>query len=422
MNALFERMKLSVPFNHDLGLLRALEPVSELLSCLFLPFHPSMSLSARSYAGPETIEQWTLELSQLVAWCEETGLGVNLLANAPAWAIDVPKLVPVLEDLKDLAEIVRVTFSDLPAARKLRRILPWVTIGVSCLADVRTPVQAMWWKKEVLATHLTISREINRRPQAIEALSKSGMTLGMVAFDDCVPGCQARSRHFVPPSKADDCSDLGTFVPSCDPASVRLRREKPWLLARKEILPGHLEYLQGMVSEIKISGRNMSTDEIMRRVHLYLEARSLIHPNGLYSEPPSAWDHLASCDGNCSECTWCEHNLSFASYKHNAGERQISPGQQHSEVLLDDGRDNKIRIWLDSVDPNRPPVLTLGALGLYYSCIGDIKPSLIDPLLQQVGAMLKKHAGDIASEDFRKSLLETRLVGGFYLVDGHDPD
>ncbi len=412
--ALPKGMKLSVPYNHRLDLLEALNPFSRYLAFLFLPFHPTASLSARAFTGRDSINLYELELIRVANWCQNAGVGLNLLANAPSWALDPEKVSDTLVGLRAEVSKLKVTFADLHAAREVKSLIPWLSVGVSCLADVQTPVGAMWWQQEVSATALTVSREINRAPRILKALAKSGMTLSVVAFDDCVPGCQARSRHFVPAGDGDKKNSLGRFVAACDPGSLAVRKSRPWLLAQKEILPGHLKYLQGIVPEIKISGRNMSTSEIMRRVGLYLEAESLTHPNGFYSEPDSAWQHIAACDRDCPNCNWCEDNLLFekdvceACVAHSAADSENKAG-----ILLKNRKGLAIRIWLAIRDPNRPPACMAKGMGVYYKVSGDVEPSVIQDVIERVAGLLEEHSGDVTERVFLDSMSGMDFPGDF---------
>lgn len=403
-------MKLSVPYNHQADLLDALEDISEHLAYLFLPFHPAASLSARAFTGQDSFDDYASELRQIARWCEQNGLGMNLLANAPAWAVDAEKVARTIVDLTEQVSRLKTTFADLRAARATKRLLPWMEVGVSCLADVQTPIQAMWWQQEAGATGLAVSREINRRPGMIEALAKTGMSLSLVAFDDCVPGCQVGSRHFVPPAAGDDGQCLGKFLAACDPANVQVRKARPWLLAQKEILPGHLKHLQGIVDEIKISGRNMSTAEIMRRIELYLQAESLTHPNGLYSEPPSAWQHIAACDRNCTDCQWCEQNLVWSGQAESRDENRFG-------FILEGPHDAALQIWIAPEDPNKPPMYAVEGLGIYFKEPKSMAQSLVEALLGLVAKELERSCAKFSGEVFLDSLREAELPGGFFVSD-----
>ncbi len=404
-------MKLSVPYNHKTDLLDALSAVSAHLAYLFLPFHPETSLSARAFKGQESAEEYASELRSLAEWCEQNGLGMNLLANAPAWAVDTEKVARTVDDLRNHVSKLKTTFADMRAARATKQLLPWMEVGVSCLADVQTPIEAMWWRQEAGATHLAVSREINRRPEMIKALAKTGMSLSLVAFDDCVPGCQAKSRHFIPPSAGDRYESLGRFVAACDPANVQVRKSRPWLLAQKEILPGHLKHLKGMVNEIKISGRNMNTAQIMRRIELYLQAESLTHPNGFYSEPPEAWKHIATCDRNCPECQWCEENLIWADHAEETRD------ENRTSFELDVPRGGSIKIWIEPVDPNRPPMYTVDGLGVYFRELGSMDPKVLEAILEFVAKELGRSGTKISGEDFWESLRKAELPGNVFISD-----
>jgi hypothetical protein len=414
-------MKLSVPYNHQTDLLEALEEISGYLAYLFLPFHPDTSLSGRAYSGSQTGRGYASELNRVAKWCARTGTGMNLVANAPAWAVDHQKVASTAARLRDKVERLKVTFADLLAARETRRLAPWLEIGVSCLADVQTPVQAMWWREQVGATHLTVSREINRKPDRLSALKDCGMILSVVSFDDCVPGCQVRGRHFIPKKVGSkNKGSLGTFVAACDPGNIDVRLNRPWLLAQKEILPGHLQHLDGIIPEIKVSGRDMDTMEVIRRIGLYLEANSLSHPNGYYSEPLYAWQHLAKCARNCPDCQWCAENILSGSDSAGSAIRsamKCSSEEAQASVTLTGPDGAAIRLWIEPENPSRPPLCSVAGLGIYFRVLKSVELETAETLVRYVANLLRKSKKEIDQQELLAAVTRFSLPGGFHFSD-----
>lgn len=414
-----QEMKLSVPYNHEPEFLDALREIAGHLAYVYLPFHPDVALSARVFSGAASIRGYSAELRRVARFCAELGIGMNLVANAPAWAVDPAAVVRTAGRFRDRVPRLKVTFADLLAAREVRRKAPWMEIAVSCLADVQTPVQALWWREQAGAAHLTVSRAVNRKPDCLTALAGMGMNLSMVAFDDCIPGCQVLGRHFLP---AGTDGRLGTFVGACDPCNVEVRLNRPWMLAQKEVLPGHLRHLQGIIPEVKVSGRDQGTQEVVRRIRLYLEAESLSHPNGYYTEPPGAWSYLAECDRNCPDCTWCpEHILPQAGAERSSRSSGTQQAEWKATFITSGGE--RVQLWVQPVQPDRPPLRTVHDRGIYYASRGTVSTQEIESLVEHVAGLLsltgKKPFPSVALDT---ALQRSLLPAGFSLEKGDGDD
>lgn len=414
-----QEMKLSVPYNHRPEFLDALREIADHLAYVYLPFHPDVALSARVFSGAESIRAYSAELRRVARFCTEMGIGMNLVANAPAWAVDPAAVVRTAGRFRDAVPRLKVTFADLLAAREVRKQAPWMEIAVSCLADVQTPVQAMWWREQAGAKHLTVSRAVNRKPDMLTALAGTGMNLALVAFDDCIPGCQVLGRHFQP-AGAD--GRLGTFVGACDPCNVEVRLNRPWLLAQKEVLPGHLRHLQGIIPEVKVSGRDQDTQEVVRRIRLYLEAESLSHPNGYYTEPPEAWRYLAECDRNCPECTWCRENIRPQAGAERSSRSSSTHQAEWKAAFISSGGE-RVQLWVQPVQPDRPPLRTVHGRGIYYASRGTVNMEEMESLVEHVAALLSRTGKKtFQSAALDAALRRSRLPGGFRLVGGDGDD
>ncbi|HEY3358555.1 MAG TPA: hypothetical protein VGQ83_35230 [Polyangia bacterium] len=308
-------VKLAVPYNHDPAVLEALGAVARHVACVYAPVPPAAAPTGRPFRGPRSGRAYVTELKWLARRCAELGIGLNLIANCGHLAADPQRLVAAAAAVRDVVPRLRLTLADLWLAMDVRERAPWLELSVSCLACVATPVEALWWREQVGATHLVVARDVNRQPDRLEALATSGMTLGTVCCDICAPGCQLVHHHswpVPPPARSTGAArrrawqyhDTGSRCPQ-----HHMTRTRPWLVAQKEFLPGHLRHLPRAVTEVKITGREQGTKTLLDRVRAYLEAESLTHPVLGYTEPPEAWDHLAHCDRSCLTCSWCAEHI-----------------------------------------------------------------------------------------------------------------
>lgn len=201
---------------------------------------------------------------------------------------------------------VRVVFSDLPVAERAAPLLEGVEIGVSCLAEVRTPLQAELWRRSARASIVSVARAINRNLPALKAIKGTGLGVSIVLSDLCLLECPWHIHHFkgeVFGEGGHQCVQSMNYA--CHPSAMAIRSRFPYLLAPKEPLPGHMRYYAGLDAEMKLPGRSHETDDIIRVFDLYWEATSLHHPFLPYSEPEEAWDRLVACDRDCTHCDYC---------------------------------------------------------------------------------------------------------------------
>ncbi len=402
-------LRLAAPYNHDPALLEALASVVGPVASVYLPVHPTAAASGRAFRGAPSPAAYATELRRVARRCRELGLAVTLLANAPGWAVDPRAVARTAAMLRDEVDGLRLTLADLSAARRVRELLPWIELGVSTLADVRSPVEARWWREQAGAGYLTVSREVNRRPEALARLAATGLRLGVVAYDDCVPGCPFRLHH-VGAARARDGRRGWTTSPRC--LAADLRRARPWLLAQKEILPGHLGHLAGTVVEVKVAGREQPTAEVLRRVRLYLEARSLDHPSDLYAEPPEGWAKLAACDRVCERCGWCAKHLRplapVSAGRDDAGREREARG---SVVELVGPHGARLRLLLGDVHPDRPPLRVVAGRGLYYQLEGRVDDGVVEAVLGCLADRLSAAGG--VDRSGLVAAAEGPLPGGF---------
>lgn len=302
-------MTISFPWNHDLGLLDALDSRQHQFERLYAPFFVGVAPSSRGWGGPTNRSAYMAEMEEVCSALRAWNKGLTLVSNVAPWQVHRDSLVEDALYIRARVPRLRVVFSDLDTALGVVRRLEGIEMGVSTMAKVSTVGEALLWRELAGASIVTVSRSVNRKPAVLEAIRDAGVAVSVVAFDNCIPNCPFEAHHLVFGAEGGaDCSSL-VFRNSCHPESLRLTEERPYLMARKEILPGHLRHLAGIVSEVKIAGREKPTVEILRFLDLYTEGTSLAHPEMPYCEPPEAWDKVASCNENCPTCGYCERAI-----------------------------------------------------------------------------------------------------------------
>lgn len=324
-----EDLRFSVPWNGDQSLLDLLEERVGRFERLYAALPPWIAATGRPWTGGATRQTYRQEMTRLCTRLGRWNVGLTLLANAPVMPIDADALVAEANWAAERVPDVRVVFADLAVAERLAHRLEGVEIGVSCAADVKTPMQATLWKQAANASIITVARSINRDLGRLRAIRNVGVDISVVLMDVCLPDCPWHSSHLVANASGpnlDRC--LLGIRHECHPSAVRVRNESPHLLAVKEPLPGHLRFYAGLGVEMKLPGRSIPSDQILQALDFYWEAESLDHPVLGYSEPAEAWDKIATCSRDCAECGYCKTALVRWD---GGGDRGDSQGSQAAE-------------------------------------------------------------------------------------------
>jgi collagenase-like PrtC family protease len=303
-------MRLSIPWNHDPDLLSALDPWHEYFDNLYLPFHASVAMAGRAFRGASSPESYMEEIRLICTFLTKWNKGITMLLNVPFFPVNLKAVVAATLMIADMAPRVRIKFVDAQIASQVASEVKDVIIGVSAIANVTNWRQASYWKQTAGAQYVTAAREVSRNLAALRDIKSAGVDVAVILYDKCIPWCPYLSHH-TEIRNMDGRENAFTFHlrEICSPFAEELRRTQPWVLAVKEILPGHLKYLKGIVDEVKLAGRSHPTERIIRDIILYLEGKSLAHPSGLYHEPEEAWEKISKCHRNCNECNWCRDNI-----------------------------------------------------------------------------------------------------------------
>jgi len=400
-------MALSVPWNHDPELLERLEPFAHRMENIYLPTHPSVAGGSRLWSGPDSISAYRTEVERVAAWTRARDIGLVLVANIVGRPVEGDALVDEVRRVFAGAGRLRVTFVNAVAASRLRdRLKPHAEIGVSVLANVTDALQALYWKEVAGASYVTVAREISRSPGPLGDIRSLGLATGVVTCDECIPFCPFYSHHL------DPDGTRGFVVGGCSPESVGFLAGRPWLIAQKEVLPGHLRHLDGLVDEVKIPGRDQPTDKVIRLVELYLEAASLDHPAGYYREPPEMWDALAACDRRCHVCRYCEDTIQLGEDEDRTRSKKLgprdvrpegarppaapggSPGTPGSPWRFRNPEGRRAEVWLEPVGDHHA-LRELRGFSVYYRCPDGEIPGVAD-LVAAVGDALDARVPDSA--------------------------
>ena len=309
-------MRISAPYNHDPDFVAGvLAPCAELIGEVYLPVHEVYCHTGRPWNGPTDIDAYEEQVAELAKVCARRKIPLNFVANQ----IDSPYRATLLgREILRLHRTYpgsRFTLADFELAVALHGREPAMDIQPSTVAHVADPVAAWYWKSEVGSRGITLHRAANKRLAAIRGIRKLGLGVRVVVNDKCLPDCPTERNHGTQIRLYDEVRhawpEPGAFsgYVGCRRTSLRMKNEQMWLVAMKDILPGHLPHLVGLVDLVKLSGRGTPTHSIVGSIRRYAEMKDLTNDGPFYREPPEAWKRITSCDRVCEACGWCEAHL-----------------------------------------------------------------------------------------------------------------
>ncbi len=308
-------MRLSVPYNHDEDFLEALiAPHAPLIAEVYLPFHISVCHTARAWHGPFELRAYDEVIKGLHEYLRPRDIKLNFVANLPSSSgSDKARLVNEILRLDETFGGSLFTIRSLETAATAYSLRDTLDLQSSTLSHVNGPAAAWYWKQYAGSAGVTVDRGINRRPDVLAAIRKLGLKIRMVVNDDCIPSCPSEDDHMCDIALGGDLGlSRGTGgglmqYTRCRPFASSIKREFAWMVVQKEILPFHLPRLEGLVDQIKITGRCATTDYVVDCIERY--SRGEARENSLFREPDEAWDMVATCDRACEACGWCEENI-----------------------------------------------------------------------------------------------------------------
>ena len=311
-------MRFSVPYNHQPDYAdKVIQPFGHVIHDVYLPIHVSVAATGRPWRGPHSRSAYDDQLDQLAHACEPFGISYSFIANlppeTPAQGISLVDEVLRLHERFPSAHFGLVSYE---LAVQLHKTNPDIELYPSTVVHITNPTAAWYWKTHVGAKSVVLCRSINKRPEIIRAIKRTGLKVRMVINDRCVPSCPAELEHVTYVRRYDY---LGLSWPGkpdpmqgeCRPEVCRLKKQNRWFIAQKDVLPGHLHHLEGLVDYVKLAGRQHDSTKIAAELerNALMEELDNPHPVFPYSEPPEAYEKLTTCDRVCDLCGWCHENL-----------------------------------------------------------------------------------------------------------------
>ena len=212
--------------------------------------------------------------------------------------------------------LTNVTTSNLLLAKRIREVIPELTITASVLMDIQKPNQILMINQ--IYDRVVPSNRIIRDIHSLKELRHAFKgKICLIVNEACLPGCPFRIQHF-----HEMCTSTFNNPQSlCD----ELLQEQPWLrLTGSWILPQHLHLYEGIFDELKLAGRVTLQD---KRVYLnVLDSyiyRKPLNPNEIGGGPATILESLNISEEFFSKTLFCNHQCHKCDYCQNYWAKSI---------------------------------------------------------------------------------------------------
>ncbi len=309
-------MKLAVPYNHDPALVPALGAFGRDIGEIFVPPPPDLVGTFRPWTGPPA-DEYRRILPALIREARDLGIDVNMVMNVSYMPFAVHK--KVAEYAKQAVDMgVRwFTPADLNLAVVLREACPSAGIVASTVADISSVTRARTWIRGVGVDRIVVPRLLNKRVSKLRAMASLGVDLEVIVNESCIPACPYYAAHSQALGgwKTTDQAESKCFEHNCRP----IRARETWEHYKTDMVPASAFHLEGVVTHLKLAGRDTPTDSILREVARFtaLESDASLQLGG-YVEPADVWDQVDACDRNCEACGFCPEAFAAANPDHAA--------------------------------------------------------------------------------------------------------
>lgn len=296
-------MRLAVPYNHDPRLIPLLGPMARSIAEIFIPAPLDISGTFRAWNGPDPVEYRKM-VPGIVGAAERIGVSVNMAVNAPFVPPADHRMVADYVAQASADGVKSFTIGDLHLAEHVRAVCPDVELVASATADIAHVTRARHWVRMAGVSRIVVSRIVNKAPDVLRAMARLGVKIEIIPNEQCLPACPYMFQHAMTIGLKDsvDDTDFKRYCAMC----AAMKPVAPWEHYQTEIVPASIPRYRGIVSLVKLAGRDSTTSFILGEVNRFIALESdWTGFLGGYREPPCVVEMLDRCDRVCEQCGYC---------------------------------------------------------------------------------------------------------------------
>ncbi len=286
------------------------------------------------------LTDWTAQaaLERDLAALREMGLKLDLLLNANCYGgkavsryleNQVGSLLAHLQDC--IGGVDTVTTASLAVARTVRQHFPQVDVRASVNMRIGTPTAMQYVAG--LFTSYCVQRDVQRHLTALRRVRRwaecHGKKLSLLANSGCLRWCPGQTFHdnmVAHELEIDETANIPDWTPHVCWNLYRQRANWPAVLQATWIRPEDIDRYADLIDVVKLATRMHANPRLV--IHAYANRRyrgnllDLFEPGfGPAFAPfvvdsaalPADWfERTSSCDGVCTECTYCADVLERA--------------------------------------------------------------------------------------------------------------
>lgn len=297
-------MRLAVPYNHDPRLIQMLQPMAASIAEIFIPAPLDVSGTFRAWNGPDPVEYRKM-VPGIVCAASRIGLSVNMAVNSPFVPPSEHRMVADYIANAASEGVRSFTIGDLHLAEHVRAVCPEVELVASATADIAHVTRARHWVRMAGVSRIVPSRVVNKDPDVLRAMARLGVQIEIIPNEQCLPACPYMFQHAMTIGFRDsvDDTDFRRYCAMC----AAMKPAAPWEHYQTEIVPASIPRYRGIVSLVKLAGRDSTTSFILGEVGRFIALESdWTGFLGGYREPPDVFEKLQSCDRVCEDCGYCQ--------------------------------------------------------------------------------------------------------------------
>lgn len=266
---------------------------------------------------------------------------LNSRFYSPDLLLDPGRLRPLLRMLAHYLEhgvLDGLVYCDHYLLQALSDASPDITSQLSAVPGINTQLDSIRKIKAQLdaiaATHfklpekIILDREINRDQEQLTAISQymrshhPAIKLELLANEGCLPDCAFKLAHDAYIGYANLSGRCDTHTLNRDLGCMRILKQEPYrVLQSPFIRPEDVSKVLSLVDVIKVCGRTLGTNFLMRTIRAYRERHYegnlldlLDAANWMAAYyfidnqklPADFVTRLTKCDRNCAACGFCQ--------------------------------------------------------------------------------------------------------------------